>query len=110
MSVHQFIVMWDMYGLEYCEDITAAEQIKTWNTLKGVPSSVRIPNLMHLKLRAQMNGHRHYEIYLIDAQTGITANDITVMFENNPQDAADIIRRQGHCFYSDRRERDPVIV
>jgi hypothetical protein len=32
------------------------------------------------------------------------------MFENNPQEAADIMRRQGHCFYSDRREREPVIV
>jgi len=110
MSTHQFIVMWDMYGLEYCEDITAAEQMKTWNALKGVPGSVHIPNLLHLRLRAQINSQRHYEIYLIDAEQGITASDITTMFENNPQGAADTIRRQGHCFYSNRYESAPVIV
>ena len=110
MSTHQFVVMWDMYGLEYCEDITAIQKSKTWNALRGVPSDARIPNLMHLKLRAQFNSQRRYEIYIIEAESGITAEDIMSMFENNPQVAADTIRRQGHCYHSDRIERDPVIV
>lgn len=110
MSTHQFIVMWDMYGLEYCEDVTAAQQLKTWNVLQGKPSDVRIPNLLHLRLRAQINSQRHYEIYLIDAESGITAADITTMFESDPQQAADIIRQQGYCYHDGREQRQPVIV
>jgi hypothetical protein len=102
--------MWDMYGLEYCEDVTAAQQLKTWNVLQGKPSDVQIPNLLHLRLRAQINSQRHYEIYLIDAESGITAADITTMFESDPQQAADIIRQQGHCYHDGREQRQPVIV
>jgi len=110
MSTHQFVVMWDMYGLECCENITAAMQAKTWNALKGTEDFVRIPNLMHLKLRAQINHQRHYEIYLVDVEKDITVSDITAMFERNPQESADTIRRLGHCVYSDRVERQAVIV
>jgi len=110
MISHQFVVMWDMYGLEYCENITIAMQAKTWNTLKGTEDFVRIPNIMHLKLRAQINSQRHYEIYLVDVESGITASDITAMFKGNPQQAADTIRQQGHCYYDGREQRQPVIV
>jgi hypothetical protein len=102
--------MWDMYGLECCENITAAMQAKTWNALKGTEDFVRIPNLMHLKLRAQINHQRHYEIYLIEVESGITVDNITAMFKSNPQQAADIIRLQGHCYHDGREPQRPVIV
>lgn len=111
MSTHQFLVMWDMYGLECCEDITAASQLKVWNTLRGIPNdTVRIPNLMHLRLRAQINSQRNYEIYVIDVEAGITVSDITAMFEANPQESANTIRRQGHCVYRKHDELQQVIV
>lgn len=108
---HQFIVMWDCNGLEVCCDVTASQQRTVWEKLRGeLPSESGIPNLGHLKLRAQYNTQRHYEIYIVEAVDGITAEDIREMFESNPQTAADTIRRLGTCFHSDRVTTKPVIV
>jgi len=108
---HQFIVMWDCNGLEVCCDITQAQQRAVWEKLKGeLPSESGIPNLGHLKLRAQYNTQRHYEIYIVEAQEGITEADIREMFEASPQTAADTIRQLGTCFHSDRATDRPVIV
>jgi len=63
-----------------------------------------------MKLRAQVNPQRHYEIYFCDAEAGITADDIRDMFETGPQMAADTIRKLGHCFYSDREQQDRVLI
>ena len=108
-SEHQFIVMWDCYGLEYIGDITASEQNKTWAALQGKAFEVQIPNLMHMKLRAQANSQRHYEIYVFNAAEGITSDDIRDMFEGSPQTAADTIRRIGHRIHSDREDREVAI-
>ena len=108
MSTHQFVVMWDMYGLEYCEDITAAEQMKTWNTLQGIPSSVRIPNLLHLKLRAQINSQRHYEIYAIDCDAELDQTFWQERWEADPQWCADLVRKKGHMIHSDRADTDRI--
>jgi hypothetical protein len=108
---HQFIVMWDCNGLEVCCDVTQAQQRAVWEQLQGqLPSESGIPNLGHLKLRAQYNTQRHYEIYIVEAQEGITANDIREMFEASPQTSADTIRQLGTCFHSDRAATEPVIV
>lgn len=109
MSDHQFVAMWDCHGLEYVGDITADQQRRMWEQLKGeLPSECGIPNLLHLELRARYNSQRHYEIYIFNAQEGISAEDIREMFEADPQTAADTIRRIGHKFYSDRREEHAV--
>ena len=108
---HQFIIMWDCNGLEVCCDVTAAQQKTVWEKLRGeLPSESGIPNLGHLKLRAQYNTQRHYEIYIVDAVEGITADDIRQMFEENPQEAADTIRRLGSCFHSDRVDQDQRVI
>ena len=106
----QFVLMWDNTGLEYIGDVTAADQNKMWSALQGKPATVTIPNLMHMKLRAQANPQRHYEIYFCDAQDGITVDDLRDMFESSPQMAADTIRKLGHCFYSDRADADQVVI
>ena len=99
---HKFVAMWDCTGLEYVCDITEKQGLQVWNRISGRSDDFRIPNLMHLRLRAQANQQRHYEIYLFEANEGITEQDIIDMFENAPQQAADTIRDLGHCFYSDR--------
>ena len=70
MNEHQFLIMWDMYGLEYCEDLTAIGQQVAWARLKDEIAQVYVPNLMHLRLRAQYNPQRCYEIYVITAESG----------------------------------------
>jgi hypothetical protein len=106
---HQFLIMWDCQGLECVVDITEDEQRRMWQKLKGeLPSETAVPNINHLVLRARYNSQRHYEIYFIEAQEGITQDDIREMFESAPQHAADTIRRIGQCLYSDRVDTNRV--
>lgn len=107
---HQFVVVWDNTGLEYIGNITLDEQQRTWAALKGEELKYTIPNLNHLMLRARYNMQRHYEIYVVTATDGITADDIQAMFEAAPQQAADTIRRLGQCLYSDRVEQDKILI
>lgn len=103
----QFAVMWDCNGLEAVARVPNPADT-TFALLKGVEPP-KPPNILHWKLRARYNSQRHYEIYIITATPGIDEDDIVGMFEANPQTAADIIRRIGHCFHSDRATKEPVI-
>jgi hypothetical protein len=107
---HQFVVMWDCNGLEYVGNITEDQGLKTWAALKGEEYR-GMPNLLHLRLRAQANHQRNYEIYFVDAAEGITTEDICSMFEADPQSAAETVRQLGQVFYSNRIDMsDRVIV
>ena len=106
---HQFVVMWCNEGLEYVGDVTAEQGAKTWAALKGEEHR-GMPNLLHMRLRAQYNSQRHYEIYFIEATDGITEDDIRDMFTASPQTAADTIREKGECFYSNRATQDNVVI
>ena len=100
---HMFAVMWDCNGLEAIVDVTECQQQRAWVMLKGIRNPpIEVPNLMHWKLRAQANPQRHYEIYVLEVQDGITVEDVRVAFEADPQEMADTVRRIGHKFYSDR--------
>lgn len=108
---HQFVIMWDCNGLEYIGDITADDQRMIVESLKGKESPRRaLANPYHLRLRAQFNPQRHYEIYFVTATAGITEADIRDMFEADPQTAADTIRELGTVFYSDRATQKVAIV
>lgn len=107
---HQFVVMWCNEGLEYVGDVTAEQGKKVWATLSNEEHR-GMPNLLHMRLRAQFNSQRHYEIYFVNAVDGITEDDIRQMFCASPQTAADTIRERGECFYSDRLDcKQQVIV
>lgn len=109
---HQFIVMWCNEGLEYVANITADQQRVMWENLQGRDSPRHAyANPFHLRLRAQANPQRHYEIYFINGTEGITEEDIRQMFRNDPQGSADLIRSKGIVFYSNRLDiADSVIV
>ena len=108
---HQFVIMWDCNGLEYIGDVTADDQRMIVETLRGKQSPRRaLANPHHLRLRAQFNPQRHYEIYFVTATDGITEEDIRDMFEADPQTAADTIRELGTVFYSDRATQKVAIV
>ena len=102
-----FAIMWDCHGLEAVEAVPEPADT-TFALLKGVEPP-RPPNILHWELRARYNGQRHYEIYIITAQDGIDTDDIVEMFTNDPQTAADTIRRIGHKFYSDRETKERAI-
>ena len=109
MAQHQFVLMWDCYGLEYIEDVTMIEQQRMMTVLCGKEKTTRPFSLSMLQMRAQANPQRNYEIYFVSATDGITAEDIREMFENAPQQAADTIRGIGHKFYSNRATDDDKV-
>ena len=111
MSTHDFVIMWDNTGLEYVGDITADEQRVIMEALKGKQTPRRaLANPLHLRLRAQHNPQRHYEIYFFSAESGTTEQDIREWFAANPQAAVDLVRQRGQVFYSERATERPIIV
>ena len=108
---HQFIVMWCNEGLEYVADVTADQQRVVWENLQGRDTPRHsYANPFHLRLRAQMNPQRHYEIYIIDGAEGITEQDIREMFRRDPQGSADLVRSKGIVFYSNRKEEYQAVI
>lgn len=108
---HQFIVMWCNEGLEYVADITADQQRVIWENLQGRDSPRHAyANPFHLRLRAQFNLDRHYEIYFIDGTEGVTEESIRQMFRYDPQGTADLIRKNGQCFYSNRAKATQAVI
>jgi hypothetical protein len=97
-------LMWDCNGLEAAVNVSDISRQRVWAALEGKDQrqvSVE-PNLMHWKLRAQANAQRHYEIYIITVEDGVTVDDICRAFDSAPQEMADTVRSIGHRFYSDR--------
>ena len=102
------LMMWDEQGLDCCLDITQAEKDMVWAQLSNT-TSPKIP--IHLMMmRAKVNSHRHYEIYTVRVDEGVTADDVIELFNNNPQGAADLIRERGNQIYSNRATTKPLIV
>jgi hypothetical protein len=107
-----FITMWSCEGLECVVPVTEMEREAVWKALKGdtSPTKNAMATLNMLMLRAKFNSQRHYEIYSITATQGITSQDIKDMFEAAPQYAADLIRERGHKLYSDRGEKEKMVI
>jgi hypothetical protein len=101
----QFVISWCNEGLEGIIPVSDIERDVTFRILKGesVQPSV-MASVNHMILRARFNLQRAYEIYSIEAEDGITADDIREMFEACPQTAAETIRRIGYKIHSDRPE------
>lgn len=103
-----FGVMWDQLGLETVQEIPHPS-LETWAVLTNTrrPSA---PNLNHWALRARLNNQRHYEIWLVETDTDITATDIRQMFDTDPQYAADTVRERGTCFYNNRANINDIVI
>ncbi len=104
------MLMWCSEGLECCVNITDIDKKIMWQTMKGQEATACLPNLNHMILRARFNPQRHYEIYTVNVEYNITAEDMADLFEDNPQGMADLIRERGRQLYSDRTQTRQVIV
>ena len=103
----QILAMWCNEGLECVIDITEEQKKSMWAELRGRKYTPGF-SLDMLKLRAQFNSQRHYEIYTFDSgDHGLT--QVRRMFETTPQAMVDFVRAHGTKIYSDR-VRDSVIV
>ena len=123
MSNRAFLLSWDNTGLEGVVEVDydaldLEQQNKVASILSdpdgqdpGSPLANSISRtLSMMKLRARANTQRHYEIYLVPVTDDITENDIRQMFEDTPQDAADLMRERGNQLYSDRAKTDRVVI
>lgn len=108
-SPNIFLLSWDNTGIEAVINVSALEAETTWNILADKQSTTKIGSIVqHLMLRARYNSQRHYEIYTMQVEPGITEDDIREMFESNPQYSADLVRERGNKLYSDRVETGKV--
>jgi hypothetical protein len=99
--------MWCSEGLECVIDITEEEKKCMWAQLRGKKYTPGFSVDM-LKLRAQCNSQRHYEIYTFDSGD-FSLTDVRNLFERTPQVMVDFVREHGTKIYSDR-VTDSVIV
>lgn len=104
--IDQYIVMWDMYGLEAIINVSEGEREGIVQALKGEAVTWRNP-IQFMLLRARFNSQRCYEIYTFESE--LSEKEISQMFKQSPQTIADTIRRVGHKLYSDRTTKTPVI-
>lgn len=103
----EFILMWDIYGLESIIDVTELEQIAIIAGLKGEKVQQSNP-IQYMILRARFNAQRCYEIYSIST-VDIDKDDFILLFKDSPQMIVNLIRERGTKIYSDRQTREAVI-
>lgn len=113
-----YIVSWDNLGVEFFEEITEhhpdnwAKQ-HLFDTIKASNRAEKSFsfNLTALTMRARMNSHRHYEIYVFTSDDNINSKDIKEWFESDPQSFADWVR-ENHSYkvYSNRKTQKDMIV
>lgn len=103
----EFILMWDMYGLESIIDVTELEQQAIIAGLKGETVQQSNP-IQYMILRAKFNTQRCYEIYSIST-VDIDKDDFIRLFKDSPQMIVNLIRERGTKIYSDRQTKEAVI-
>lgn len=113
MTTNAYLVYWCEEGLEGVVPITQYEHWDSENTFRVLNNQEPIRNplnqiIQNMILRAQMNSQRHYELYAAEFEQDVTKEDIEHMFENNPQEAADLLRENGHKLYGNRANKNRV--
>ncbi len=112
-----YIVSWDCNGVEFFEEITEHhpdnwaknhlfDSIKQTKVVKK-PLSF---NLNALKMRAQMNSQRHYEIYIFTSEESVGPKYIKDWFTRDPQGFANWVREYHTQKIWDDRARDKAVI
>lgn len=113
-----YIVSWDCEGVEFFEEITE-DHPDNWarnHLFDSIKASKKVEkkssfNLTALKMRAQFNSHRHYEIYVFTSNDDIGLDDIKAWFQTDPQSFADWVRKNhSYKIWDDRVTKKSVIV
>lgn len=105
---YNFLVVWDMLGLESIfsvddalQEVENYEKDKVWKTLKEETVG-KCPNpipLQMLIMRARYNSQRSYEIYTF--KSTFTMSEVRKLFADDPQLIVEWIRENGNKIYSD---------
>lgn len=113
-----YIVSWDNLGVEFFEEITEHHP-DNWaknHLFDSIKQNRKVGkdlsfNLSYLKMRAQANDHRHYEIYVFTSTKDIGTAAIREWFERDPQSFADWVRKNhSYEIYNNRKTTEDLIV
>lgn len=115
MTTNAYLVYWCSEGLESVVPITEYEQVDVENTFRILNNQEPVRNPIYsiiqmMILRGRTNNQRHYELYAIDCEKNITKEDLEVMFEYDPQSAANLIRNRGLKIFSDRAVKNHIVI
>ena len=114
-----WIVSWDCHGVEFLEEVTehhpdnwAKQHLFECIKNSKVTEKQLGFNLTALKLRAQFNPQRHYEIYVFTSDSSIGSTEISEWFTLDPQGFADWVRENHNYKIWDDRSgtKKPAIV
>jgi hypothetical protein len=114
-----YLVSWDCNGVECLRDITdhhpdnwaKATLFTAIKTSKPAPKSELGHDIAMMRLRAQMNTQRNYEIYVFTSEDSIDLIDIDNWIKDDVQGFADWVRaNHSKCLWNDRATKKPVIV
>ena len=113
MTTNAYLIFWCEEGLESVIPITQYEHWDSENTFRILNNEQTVRNplnniVQNMILRSKFNEQRHYELYAVDCDDSVSKEDITQMFESNPQAAADLFRSRGQRLYSARAEKNRV--
>ena len=113
-----YLVSWDCNGVECLKDITEfhpdnwARQhlFNSIKTAEKIPDTTIGHDIAMMRLRAQMNPQRNYEIYMFTAEDDMDIIDINNWIKQDVQGFADWVRaNHAKCLWNDRATRKPVI-
>lgn len=91
---------WDDIGLEALINLSEIEQDFVHRALtEGRAHDGRPRILMSLEMRARLNSHRHYEIYVAEIDDSITEERLRDYWELNPQGFKELMRSRAKRFY-----------
>ena len=112
---NHYLLMWDENGIEAVIPINMSKLEGGGAFLAALEDREheypkQISKLLFiLTIRAQANAHRHYEIYFQKTSGNISEQNMLDMFEQHPQNAADLIREKGIQLYSNRANHKVAI-
>jgi hypothetical protein len=115
MTTNAFIFAWDEFGIESIVPISQYEHWDKQQLMNMLKEQQRKRNpldsiVRNLILRAQVNAHRHYEIYAIDCSEDMDEKFWRKAWAEDPQAMADLIRERGHKLFSARRTEQEIII
>jgi hypothetical protein len=114
-----YLVSWDCNGVECLQDITdqhpdnlaRAHLFTAIKNCEPIPKSELGHQIAMMRLRAQMNPQRNYEIYLFTTEDSIDFIDLDNWIESDVQGFADWVRvNHAKCLWNDRATKKPAIV
>ena len=120
-----FLLSWDMTGLETVLDLTTLEKLRVEEEKIRMMQILSDPDardpgdqtgaalnraVQGILLRARVNSQRHYEVYTIQTDPGISERDMWELFNSNPQHAAELVRERGNMLYSDRIRKPTQVI